>query len=534
MIETAIIALTYIAFLAFAARRLMTYLHAFQQEDYDENRFLKWVFTKKIFDKRLSLVLILAGALVFAEHWVSVPNFIAEAFVFLGFIVTVAREKDPRSQSKKKLAMTTRAKRIYFTAMFYAALSGVWIFFVGEASPFLWLAPVHLMPLILVLGNMTMAPVETALQNKYWNEASRKLAQINPIVIGVTGSYGKTSVKHILGHILKAAAPTLMTPGSVNTPMGISRIIREDLVEGQKYFIVEMGAYGPGSIARLCKLTPPSIGIISAVGHAHIERFKSLDVVAKTKFELAEAVIKNGGKVIIQDKTLKFPRSQELRGEYSSSFVTCGDDANNFLVIKEAKQTDKGLEMTIHYNKTMFVLDVPLFGLHHAQNVALAFAAARALDIPADTIATALKRTPQIPHRLELKKQPDGSIIIDDAYNSNPLGFRSALDLLAIMDSKKRKILITPGIVELGSSHDDVHEKLGRYAGEVCDILIVVNPKRIPTFIKGYKETAGSKPLHEMKTFAEAQAWINKNKQASDVILIENDLPDLYENLPKI
>ncbi len=255
---------------------------------------------------------------------------------------------------------------------------------------------------------------------------------------------------------------------------------------------------------------------------------------AQTKYELAQAVIKKGGKVIVHEKTLNYPFPQQIRGEHVTSFVVCGDGKDNTLVIKDAKQTDKGLEITLLYKNATVILNAPLFGLHHAQNVALAFAAARALDIPADVIATALKKTPQIPHRLEMKRQPDGSAIIDDAYNSNPLGFRSALDLLAIMDPKKRKILVTPGMVELGSVHNDVHEKLGIYAGEVCDVAIIVNGKRIPTFIKGFKEKGGSKPLHEMDTFAEAQEWINKNKQASDVILIENDLPDLYESLPRL
>ncbi len=530
--EAASIILIYVAFLAFAARRLMTYLHALQQEDYDENRFLKWVMANKIFDKRLSALLVLAEALSVAQLWITIPNFTIEAVVFLSFIVITGREKDPCTQSKKKLVMTARAKRIFFTALFWAALSGAWVFFIHQ--PLIWLVPVQLMPVILVLGNMTMSPFESAMQKKYWNEASAKLEQIKPVVIGVTGSYGKTSVKHILGHILKTAAPTLVTPGSVNTPMGISRIIREDLSEEHKYFIVEMGAYGPGSIERLCRLTPPDIGIITAVGHAHLERFKSLDTVAQTKYELAQAVIKKGGKVIVHEKTLNYPFPQQIRGEHVTSFVVCGEGKDNTLVIKDAKQTDKGLDITLLYKNATIILSAPLYGLHHAQNVALAFAAARALDIPADVIATALKKTPQIPHRLEMKRQPDGSAIIDDAYNSNPLGFRSALDLLAVMDPKKRKILVTPGMVELGSVHNDVHEKLGIYAGEVCDVAIIVNGKRIPTFIKGFKEKGGSKPLHEMNTFAEAQEWINKNKQASDVILIENDLPDLYESLPRL
>jgi len=531
--ETAFTVLIYIAFLAFAARRLMTYLHIFQQEDYNELRFLGWVLAKRVFDKRLSFIILLAAALSFARVWAQeIPDIVPGFLVFLGFLITTSRENDPRKHSKKKLAMTARAKRVYFTALFYAIVSGAWVFFTQE--PLLWLAPIQLMPIILILGNMTMMPLEGGLQKKYWNEAQTKLKAVNPTVIGITGSYGKTSVKHILGHILKAAAPTILTPGSVNTAMGIARIIREDLEEGCEYFIVEMGAYGTGSIEKLCKLAPPDLGIITSIGHAHFERFKSLDAVAKTKFELARAVIANSGRIIVHDKVFSQPYAQQIRTAHSGSFVVCGEGADNALIIEDTQQMDKGIEVQIRYNGAVFVLKVPLYGLHHGQNVALAFATARALDIPADKIATALKTVPQIPHRLEVKKQPGGGMLIDDAYNSNPLGFRSALDLLAVMSPKKRKVLITPGMVELGSAHDDIHEKIGMYAGEVCDVVITINSKRIPTFIKGIKEKSGGKPLHEVKSFAEAQDWLQKNKQDSDVILIENDLPDLYESVPRI
>src|SRR5206468_12245453 len=128
--------------------------------------------------------------------------------------------------------------------------------------------------------------------------AHSKLQRLNPVVIGVTGSYGKTSVKHILGHVLETAGPTLITPGSVNTAMGIARVIRERLQPHHRYLVVEMGAYGIGSIRRLCALTPPRLGIISAIGKAHYERFKSLDAVAQAKFELAEAAAGNGGSVV--------------------------------------------------------------------------------------------------------------------------------------------------------------------------------------------------------------------------------------------
>src|SRR5206468_4274303 len=136
--------------------------------------------------------------------------------------------------------------------------------------------------------------------------AHSKLQRLNPVVIGVTGSYGKTSVKHILGHVLETAGPTLITPGSVNTAMGIARVIRERLAPHHRYFVVEMGAYGIGSISRLCALTPPKIGIISAIGKAHYERFRSLEAVARAKFELAEAVRDNAGTIIIAADTMEF------------------------------------------------------------------------------------------------------------------------------------------------------------------------------------------------------------------------------------
>jgi UDP-N-acetylmuramoyl-tripeptide--D-alanyl-D-alanine ligase len=165
----------------------------------------------------------------------------------------------------------------------------------------------------------------------------------------------------------------------------------------------------------------------------------------------------------------------------------------------------------------------------------MAFAAAFELGIPVVDIQTSLDMMPQIEHRLEVKpNKSDGTVVIDDAYNSNPIGFQSALGLLAQLGVKGRKILITPGMVEMGKAHKEAHQKIGEYAGEVCDVAIVVNGKRIPSFIDGFKKTGGSKEIYEVATFSDAQKWVTKNKKEGDYILVENDLPDLYERIPKI
>ena len=291
-----------VPFLLFAVRRLMSYLHIFQQEEYDGKRFLPWLVRTRSIDKKLSIVIVVLGlAELAADRFAFWISLIAAA----AFIAFFLREDDPRRSGKKKLVLTARAKRILGGAVVLSVAVGC---AVGALhAPLLtWLVPIHLLPVLLVLSNLAWIPVEAGIQQKFWQEAHDKLLRLKPTIIGITGSFGKTSVKHILGHVLEMNAPALVTPGSVNTPMGITRIVRERLENRHRFFVCEMGAYGPGSIARLCRLAPPDIAVITAVGYAHYERFKSLDVVARTKLELAEAVVAKGGKIIMAEQVLDF------------------------------------------------------------------------------------------------------------------------------------------------------------------------------------------------------------------------------------
>ncbi|MDH5722001.1 MAG: UDP-N-acetylmuramoyl-tripeptide--D-alanyl-D-alanine ligase [Alphaproteobacteria bacterium] len=536
MIEIATLTIIYLAYLAFCAKRLMNYLHALQQDDYDNSRFWRWTIKNKVFDKRATFLLLL---LSIPAALSLIPPLATHFLTFLIFAIIIFIEKDARKDGKKNLILTPRARRILNMSLVICAAFGSIGFFIS--TPAIWILPIQLIPLILISGNKFLQPHEKAVQQKFAAEAKEKLEQMRPNIIGITGSYGKTSVKHILGHILGSTAPTLMTPGSVNTLMGITRIIREHLQPNHKYFIVEMGAYGPGSIKALCELTPPDTGIITSIGHAHYERFKTLDTVAHAKFELAESVLSRGGMVIIGEKTLRFKHTQQMRHKDARNFIVCGGPdtdghlTKDDLAITLVDQNSKGLVIGVMWQGKEHALRAPIYGHHHAENIAMAFATAMSLGIEADDIKAALTRLPQIAHRLELKKQDDGSALLDDAYNSNPTGFRSALDLLKkLKEDYKRTILVTPGIVELGPAHDDTHEKLGAYAADCCDIAIIIQPDRIPTFIEGFQKTNPAKPLKTFNSFLEAQSWLTKNRKKGDLILLENDLPDIYEDIPKI
>jgi UDP-N-acetylmuramoyl-tripeptide--D-alanyl-D-alanine ligase len=523
--NTIIVILVYLSYLAFATKRSMTYLHIYQQEEYDTSRFLRWMSRTRAFDMRLSIIL-----LVIDIFWLMFPHTIFGLLYFVAFAMAAYVEKDPRRNSKKKLAMTPRAQRILFITLVLCALMGTWFFLL--ALPLMWIVTIQLIPFLMLLANTVLIPYEKHTQKKFMDEAHARLRAVKPTVIGITGSYGKTSVKHILGHILKTHASTLITPGSVNTPMGITRIIREQLEDNHKFFVVEMGAYGPGSVARLCMLTPPDIGVITAIGHAHYERFKTIETVAQAKFELAQAAIARGGKVIVHEQALALDYSRKLAEESRSSFVVVGGSNMVDAVVERAEQTRQGLIVYVRWDGHSFRLEAPLFGLHHGQNMALAFATAVTLGLTPEHVMTAMKSVPQITHRLEVKPQPDGTILIDDAYNSNPPGFESALRVLPVFGG--RKILVTPGMVELGDEHGPAHETIGKIAGEICDIAVVVNAARIPSFVTGFKSTGSGKQLVEVESFAAASAWLDQNRKTGDVVLLENDLPDLYESRLRI
>jgi UDP-N-acetylmuramoyl-tripeptide--D-alanyl-D-alanine ligase len=312
--------------------------------------------------------------------------------------------------------------------------------------------------------------------------------------------------------------------------MGITRIINDRLTDDCRYFIVEMGAYDVGSIDRLTRFTPPKHGILTSIGAAHYERFKDLETVARAKFELTTAVQAAGGKMVIEEQVLDRAYARQRVDADRASFIIVGDSDTADLRIRAIEQTASGLEVTLEEAGETFTLRAPLYGLHHGRNMALAYALAASLGISRDRIATAMRSTPQIAHRLEVKRPPNGVIYLDDAYNSNPTGFANALELMqSLQTDAGRRILVTPGMAELGQKHDEAHREIGRRAAERVDIAVVVKPERIPTFLEGLRSAGTLPDIHEFETFADARAWLDRHEKAGDVVLIENDLPDLYE-----
>ncbi len=513
-------AFLFLGLLALLPVRLRTLLTYFQQEEYNARRFAEAVFRVRLYDVLASLVLLVAGLLLSISAWLALPA--AAALAAIAW-------RESRYRYKKPLVMTERARRIFALAL-ALALAGTLLVFV---QPLWSIAALQALPLALIAANAGLAPMQDRINRRYIAAAKAKLARMDPVRIGITGSFGKTTVKHILADMLGTSAPVFYSRGSINTELGLTRHIRQRLQWAHRYFIAEMGAYGIGSIKRLCRFAEPTYGIVTAVGDAHTERFGSIENIAKAKCELPEAVIANGGLAVIAQQVMAFEPFQRIKAAHPDSIVTVGHDPEADVVIEGAALVEGVWQITLKDPKgpvPRLTYELPLLGEHNIVNSALAATLALRID---PTIAGRLplvsKDVEQIPHRLQKRETPGSALVLDDAFNSNEGGFRNAIDVLSDLARARngRAILVTPGIAELGIEHDRVHESLGAYCNTRCDEVHVVNPTRIPTFLKALDPD--TLRVEEAPTLADARRRLAGATAPEDVILYENDLPDLLE-----
>lgn len=544
----------------FFHRRGLRYLQYLQQEDYEGERFWKWCQNKHAFDRRGTGAAVVGGILTGIITGVSIRGgYLAGALFAIVLIQRALYEEDPRQDAKVKLRLTERAKRIFGYAESLNALVLLLLipvaFYLGRlALPFYWLIQVMVFqfhPLFLIVAKVLLDPSEKKLQEGFADEARKKMAEMRPIVIGITGSYGKTSTKVILNEILGAVAPTFSTPRSINSYMGMTREIRERLKYYHRYAIVEMGAYYIGSIRRMCGLTPPSVGIITAVGEMHLDRFGTPENVFKAKSELAQAVPADG--ILICNGDYEYCRKMAAENKKKTTLLYGLDESKGPLdaVMFDIRTSEQGSTFKIRYNGKQYEGFTKLLSKPLLSNVLGAFTLAMALGIAPEIILAAIRNVKTESNRLEPvrttlsglypvsnvtngKKQSEQVLRLNDAFNSNPIGFKAALDVLGEIPGK-RKILVTPGMIELAERQAVENEAAAKRAASVCDFVVVVGETNKDPLIKGLKE--GGLPSEKIEckaTMKEALSHLaSEYCGEGDVVLIENDLPDIYEATPK-
>lgn len=500
-----------------------------QQNSYRNERYTRWLKTSgdtTSWQRLTALCVLLISMSPFASTIVSLGMIAAFS---LGSLIYPTTRK-----YKKPLVWTPRAKRIYSVGIVISALLTLAITMCSQPSGIysvLYVICLTLLGLycgshIITMSSVwLLAPIERRINDGYRNDAARILSSMPGLtVVGITGSYGKTSTKHYLNRILSEQFEVLMTPGSYNTTLGVIRTIRELMKPYTEIFICEMGAKNIGDIKDICDLVHPSIGIVTAVGPQHLESFKTIENVCRTKFELIDSLPDDGFAVINNDFDPIAEKKVELRGLCRYSVRNENADFRASRIV----YSSTGTSFTITGKDTSLDLHTRLVGECNVSNLIAAVIVAMHLGMPFEKIRRAVEAIEPVEHRLSIKRTTGGITILDDAFNSNPAGSSMALDVLRAMTGGKR-IIITPGMIELGEKQHELNREFGEKISVSADIAIVVGQYNREAILAGIAAGEGTPEVHEATTFADAQRLLQTFVANGDTILYENDLPDTFK-----
>lgn len=447
-----------------------------------------------------------------------------------------------RLPAKKPIVYTPRMRRILgagaaLLALVAALLASGLLLLPPWAGWLISLAALLVGPSLALLlpvgGNLLMAPVERNIQRGFVQQARARIASLSPQVVGIAGSYGKTSTKHIAAQLLSRQIATLPTPKSFNTLMGITRTINEHLKPEHKLFLVEMDAYAVGEIAAMCDLVRPQAAVITAVGPQHLERFGTVEAIGDAVYELLAALPKGGAALIYcgEAQTARLAVRAAAEGFRVVRYGMEGESAAQLDLIAE--------EVVMEGATTRFVLSwpaeglrlpvsIPLLGRHTILNVSAAIGLAHLLGRSAEQAARWAARLDFVPHRLQLMPNTGGVTVIDDSYNANPVGVHNGLEALALFKGRA-KILVTPGLVELGELQESENRRYGEHAATVCDHVILVGRAQTAPIQAGLQAGGmAADRLHIVQTLEEVTALLGQIAGPGDVVLFANDLPDSY------
>ena len=498
-------------------------LGVLQQCGYSERGLFRWYFHKHNMLRRRhallalsELLLVSLFALCFSFLGSALACLVSAApFVGLGVLYILSS----RHALKVPLRRSARMMRlggccfVLVCALIFGVSCGMW--FAAEAAEselfrLFRFVPLALLPLLFpflaALAGLLMKPFELCSITAASLPARRKSWLSSPCIkVGITGSFGKTSVKHFASEMLSEKFRVLATPQSFNTPMGIARTVKGGL--DCDIFLAEMGARREGDIKELCGLVRPEYGIVTGVSDQHLETFGSLEAIAAEKRVLAEYAPK-----IVLGASVRYDKAGALKEgrDFAAEDIVC---------------TEEGTSFTLRLGKERAHIQTKLLGRHSAADVAFAAALCSLLGMSLPEIAAAAALLTPVPHRLE-KRVSGGVNILDDSYNANTAGALAAVETLKLF--KGRKFVVTPGLVELGELEEKRNGELGA-ALVGLDGILLVGETRVSAVSAGYLNAGGDGgKLRTLPTLREAQLVLKNELKAGDTVLFLNDLPDTY------
>ena len=507
-------------------------LHMLQQNRYNtEYKYIKWMIKnfKNIFIN-YSLIFLIFIFFYFSSNLIDYISYIA--IIIYIFLIYVFISNKRKENTKIPLKYTARVKRIIITNTIIHLLLVLLLSlkcYDNNLTTYYFIISLvgYLNYFIVLLANFINHPVEAMVARHFRNQAINKLNSMNNMeVIGITGSYGKTSSKNILNDILNIKYNSFKTPANYNTPFGLMITINNYLDKYNDYFIAEMGAYKKGEIKELCDLVHPKYGILTSIGLAHLESFGSEENIQKTKFELIESLPSDGIGILNADDPKQ--KSYNIKNDCRIMWIGI-ENKKCDAYAKDIELTYKGTKFKVVFknNDKEYEFQTKLLGKANIYNLLAGILLGHELGISISDLQKAVKGVEPVEHRLEMKKYFNINLI-DDAYNANPSGCAMAVDVLSKMPGKK--VIITSGMIELGEKEYIENKKLGEIiADNKIDAVILVGEKQTKPIQDGLNEQKyNDKKIHITNDIMEAFEILKKLDDGNTYCLLQSDLPDTY------
>lgn len=515
-----------IPYFIFTIAKTKKSFHMLQQNYYDlDSRYFKWILSninKIMFESDILFLLLICT--LFFDIGVEIGVFI----ILYGIIYMTYRKK--KVVAKKPLVITARIKRLFFTIflMYFVMIIPVIVHFDYDNLVYEYVILglfTYLNYFVVMAANVINKPIEKCVYLHYKRMAKSKLKKMNIPVIGITGSYGKTSSKNIINDILNVKINSFASPKSFNTPYGLINTVNNYLDKFNDIFIAEMGAFKIGDIKQICKIVKPKYGIVTTIGEAHLESFGSRDNIMKGKFELVESLPSDGLAILNGDDPYQL--KYQIKNNCNVKWIGI-DNKDVDLHATNINLSNKGttFDCVFKGDKNKYRFTTKLLGKHNVYNILAGILLGHELGLSISELQRGVSSVKTIEHRLELKKY--GNInIIDDAYNSNPVGSRMAVEVLGLMPGLK--IIVTPGMIELGDKQYELNYKFGEYISKCCDYVILIGKNQTKPIYDGLiKNEFSDKKIFILNDVREAFPLMNRLAEPSTYVLLENDLPDLF------
>ncbi len=520
--------LSLISLLIFIIVKTKKTFHMLQQNWYnDGNRYLKWVFKnkKKVFINFDMFFIVFLLGLVIDVLFIQVLF-----FIFYVGCIYLYRRMHKKEQVKLPFKFTKRVRRLtYTTSVIYLIPIVLMILYYNESHLAYYYvilgASIYINFMVVTIANLINKPWEKLVYKYYYNKAKKKLKKINPIVIGITGSYGKTSSKNILNDILNVKFNSFMSPKNFNTDYGLMLSINNHLDKFNEIFVAEMGAFKKGEIKKLCNFVKPKYGILTKIGTAHLDSFGSQENIQQGKFELIESLPSDGAAILNMDDELQV--SYQLKNNVQVLWIGI-DNKSADVYATNIKLSNLGTEFDVVFKEDQnnYHFKTRLLGKANIYNILAGIMLGKHLGMKIDELQRGVVSVKTIEHRLELKKYLNINII-DDAYNSNPIGSKMALEVLDLMPGKK--IIVTPGMIELKDKEYELNYKFGEYISEVADAVILIGEKQTKPIYDGLlNKNYNKKNIYILDDVKKAFPLMQELSDKETYVLLENDLPDIF------